>query len=158
MPSGPFSKKLPTERRALTFAWAHHRTFIVFCDTTLRSTCSSTSNDMWIVMVRHIVSKPVITKLFTCYAGWYLLEPIVVFLLLRGSKTRLLKDTVMASILFNLRGPSYLGLTWSVSWPLMLWFLTSPGHQQSWYWLCRICRYWFYLRTDFRCLCHMNVE
>ena len=40
----------------------------------------------------------------------------------------------------NVRGPSYLGLTRSISWMLMPWLLTSPGHQQPWYWLCRICR------------------
>ena len=40
----------------------------------------------------------------------------------------------------NVRGPSYLGLTRSISWLLMPWLLTSPGHQQPWYWLCRICK------------------
>ena len=34
-----------------------------------------------------------------------------------------------------MRRPSYLGLTWSISWLLMSWLLTSPGHQQKWYWL-----------------------
>ena len=41
---------------------------------------------------------------------------------------------------FNVRGPSYLGLTRSISWLPMPWLLTSPGHQQPWYWLCRIHR------------------
>ena len=40
----------------------------------------------------------------------------------------------------NVRGPSYLGLSRSISWLLMPWLLTSPWHQQPWYWLCRICR------------------
>ena len=35
----------------------------------------------------------------------------------------------------NVRGSSYLGLTRSISWLLMPWLLTSPGHQQPWYWL-----------------------
>ena len=50
----------------------------------------------------------------------------------------------------NVRGPGYLGLTRSISWLLMLWLLTSPGHQQPWYWLpvCWICRSWSYLRKD----------
>ena len=30
----------------------------------------------------------------------------------------------------NVPGPSYLGLTRSISWLLMPWLLTSPGHQQ----------------------------
>ena len=30
---------------------------------------------------------------------------------------------------FNVQGPSYLGLTRSISWLLMAWLLTSPGHQ-----------------------------
>ena len=29
--------------------------------------------------------------------------------------------------------------TRSISWLLMPWLLTSPGHQQPWYWLCRVC-------------------
>ena len=28
----------------------------------------------------------------------------------------------------------------------MPWLLTSPGNQQQWYWLCRICKSWSYLR------------
>ena len=58
----------------------------------------------------------------------------------------------------NVREPSYLGLTRSISWLLMPWLLTSPGHQQPWYWLCRICRSWSYLRKGFKYLCHINVE
>ena len=50
----------------------------------------------------------------------------------------------------NMRGPSYLGLTRSISWLLMPWLLTSPGHQQPWYWLCKICKSWSYLRKDFK--------
>ena len=55
-------------------------------------------------------------------------------------------------------GPSYLGLTRSISWLLMPWLLTLPGHQQSWYWLYRICRSFSCLRKDFKYLCHINVE
>ena len=58
----------------------------------------------------------------------------------------------------NVRGPSYLGLTRSISWLLMPWLLTSPGHQQPWYWQCRICKSWSYLRKDFKHLRHTNVE
>ena len=58
----------------------------------------------------------------------------------------------------NVRGPSYLGLTRSISWLLMPWLLTSPGQQQPWYWLCRICRSWSYLRKDFKYMCHINME
>ena len=61
-------------------------------------------------------------------------------------------------ITLNVRGPSYLGLTRSISWLLMPWLLTSPGHQQPWYWLYRICRSLSYLRKDFKYLCHINVE
>ena len=57
----------------------------------------------------------------------------------------------------NVRGPSYLGLTRSISWLLMPWLLTSPGHQHPWYWLCRIGRFLSYLRKDFNHLCHANV-
>ena len=40
-----------------------------------------------------------------------------------------------------MRGPSYFRLTRSVSWLLMPWLLMSPEHQQPWYWLCRIGRF-----------------
>ena len=58
----------------------------------------------------------------------------------------------------NVRGPSYLGLTWSISWLLMPWLLTSPGHQEPWYWLYWICRFLSYFRKDFKYLCYTNVE
>ena len=58
----------------------------------------------------------------------------------------------------NVRGPSYLGLTRSISWLLMPWLLTSPGHQQPWYWLYRICRSFSYSRKCFKYLCQINVE
>ena len=51
-------------------------------------------------------------------------------------------------LILNVRGPSYLGLTSSISWLLMPWLLTSPGHQQPWYWLCSICMSWSYMRGD----------
>ena len=34
--------------------------------------------------------------------------------------------------------PDQCGLTRSIPWFLMPWFLVSPGHQQPWYWLYRI--------------------
>ena len=57
-----------------------------------------------------------------------------------------------------MRGPSYLGLSRSISWLLMPWLLTSPGHQQPWYWLYRICGSFSYLRKCFKYLCQINVE
>ena len=62
------------------------------------------------------------------------------------------------NLTLNVRGPSYLGLTRSISWLLMPWLLTSPGHQQPWNWLCKRCRSWSYLREDFKYTCHINVE
>ena len=56
------------------------------------------------------------------------------------------------------RGPSYLGFTRSISWLLMLWLLTSPGHQQPWYQICRIGWSLSYLRNDFKYLRGINVE
>ena len=60
--------------------------------------------------------------------------------------------------LINMRGPSYLDLTRSISWLLMPWLLTSPGHQQPWCWICRIGRFLSYLRKDFNYLCRINAE
>ena len=50
----------------------------------------------------------------------------------------------------NMRGPSYLGLTGSISWLLMPWLLMSPEHQQPWYWLYRIYGSFSYLRNNLR--------
>ena len=63
--------------------------------------------------------------------------------------------STMKHLTLNVRGPSYLGLTRSISRLLMPWLLTSPGHQQPWYWLSRS---WSYLRKDFKYMCHINVE
>ena len=67
-------------------------------------------------------------------------------------------DVVSQPLTLNVRGASYLGLTRSISRLLMLWLLTSPGHQQPWYWLCRIGRFLSYLRKDFNYLRRINVE
>ena len=64
----------------------------------------------------------------------------------------------VACLTLNVWGPSYLGLTRSISWLLMPWLLTSPGHQQPWYWLCRIGKFLSYLRNDFNYLRRINVE
>ena len=53
-----------------------------------------------------------------------------------------------------MRGPSYFGQTRSISELLLM----SPGYQQPWYWLCRICRFWSYWRKDFKYLFHINVS
>ena len=62
------------------------------------------------------------------------------------------------NITLNVWGPSYLGLTRSISWLLMFWLLTSPGHHEPWYWLCRIGRFLSHLRKDFNYLRRINVE
>ena len=62
------------------------------------------------------------------------------------------------TVALNVWGQSYLGLTRSIPWLLMPWLLTSPGNQQPWYWLYRICRFFSYLRRDFKYLCQINVE
>ena len=58
----------------------------------------------------------------------------------------------------KVRGPSYHGSTRSILWLMMPWLLTSRAHQQPWYSLCRIGRYWSYLRNDFNYLCLINVQ
>ena len=37
---------------------------------------------------------------------------------------------IQSTLTLNVRGPSLLGLTRSISWLLMPWLFTSPGHQQ----------------------------
>ena len=36
--------------------------------------------------------------------------------------------------------------------------LVLPGHQQLWYWLCKMGRPWSSMRKDFNYLCHFSVE
>ena len=55
---------------------------------------------------------------------------------------------VAGKLSFYVRGPCYFGLTRSISWLLMPWLLTSPGHLQPWYLLCRIGRFLSYLMKD----------
>ena len=63
-----------------------------------------------------------------------------------------------SDLTLNVWWPSYLDLTRSISLLLMPWLLTSPGHQQPWYWLCTIGRFLSYLRKDFNYLRRINVE
>ena len=84
------------------------------------------------------------------YALWYLLQTCnnmkgVSFLSIAGILT------------LSVRGLSYLGLTRSISWLLMPWLLTSPGHQQPWYWFCRIGRSLSYSRRNFNYPCVLLV-
>ena len=67
-------------------------------------------------------------------------------------------DDVKGSLTLNVRGLSYLGLTRSISWLLKPWLLASPGHQQPWYWPCRMGKSLSYLRKGFNHLCHISVE
>ena len=50
----------------------------------------------------------------------------------------------------NVRGPSYPGLTRSISCLLMPWILTSQGHQHPWYWLFKIHSYLSSMRNVFQ--------
>ena len=43
-------------------------------------------------------------------------------------RENLIWDEPATSLTLNVRGPSYLGLTRSISWLLIPWLLTSPGH------------------------------
>ena len=65
---------------------------------------------------------------------------------------------VLMNLTFNVGGPSYLSLIRSISWLLMPWHLASPGHQQPWYWLCKIGKSWTYTRKDFNYLWHVSME
>ena len=79
-------------------------------------------------------------------------------LIMYDSDGLVLYCSISCALTRNLRGPIYLGLIGSISWLLMPWLLTSPEHQQPWYWLCRIGRFLSYLRKDFNYLRHTNVE
>ena len=102
-----------------------------------------------------------------------LVTPEVVMMTASGSSSAANDDKVVTLMTFqfqwmlgiplydltlNVRGPSYVDLTRSISWLLKPWLLRSPGHQQPWYWLCRIGRFLSYLRKDFNYLHRINVE
>ena len=91
-------------------------------DSTLGNTLLSNSNQNTIIFIQENWFENIATKWWPFCFG-----PIVLTL--------------------NVQGPCYLGLTRSISWLLMTWLLTSPGHQQQWYWLYRICWFLSYLRT-----------
>ena len=61
-----------------------------------------------------------------------------------------LRRRVRTYLTLNVRGPSYLSLIRSMSWLLM--------HKELWYWQCRVCWSWSYVRKDFKYICHTNVE
>ena len=65
---------------------------------------------------------------------------------------------ILIDLLLNVRGPSYLGITRSISWLLKPWLLPSPSHQYAWYWLCRIIEFLSYFRKDIYYLCDVSVE
>ena len=68
------------------------------------------------------------TELFHHLSSW----KIDVMQCILSSRTGL---KLVHLLTLNVQGPSYLSLTRSISWLLMPWLLTSPGHQQPWYWL-----------------------
>ena len=59
----------------------------------------------------------------------------------------------------SLRATKFLAWwTRSIPWLLMTWLLTSPGHQQPWYWLCKIHKLLVFRRNNFNNLHHFTVE
>ena len=112
-------------------------------------TCAPVSASLPRPLMKMLLGNPSITR---CYSRWDILHPGYV----KNSFNATGKDFILLTI--NVRGPSYLGLTRSISWLLTPWLLTSPGHQQPWYWLCRIGWFLSYLRKDFNYLCCINVE
>ena len=73
-------------------------------------------------------------------------------------------DTIMASLAHNelttflVLTLEYCGRTMSIPWLLMPWLLMSPGHQQTWHWLCRVNGSLSSTRRDFNHLCHLSHE
>ena len=66
-------------------------------------------------------------------------------------------ETQWLMLTLNMQGPSYLGFTRSLSLLLMPWLLTSPGHQHTWYWQCRIGKSLSYLRKDIPTTCVISM-
>ena len=55
-------------------------------------------------------------------------------------------------------GLQYFGKIRSIPWLLMPWQRKEPGHQQPWYWLCRINRSLSSMRQDVNHLHHLSVD
>ena len=85
------------------------------------------------------------------HRAWSTLAPVMAWCLTTPSfYLNMCSEIILLKLqlTLNVQGLSYLGLTRSISWLLMPWLLTSPGHQQPWYRLCRIDRFLSYLRKD----------
>ena len=54
--------------------------------------------------------------------------------------------------------PKYSNRIRSIWWPTMPWSLELSGHQQPWYWLCRINRSLSSMMKDFNYLYHFSVK
>ena len=83
-----------------------------------------------------------------CHLHWYSMNQTVM----------VIRYQIMKSLTLKVWGQSYPSLTWSISWLLMSWLLVSPGHQQPWYWPCKLDRPLSSIRKDFYYLCHASVE
>ena len=62
------------------------------------------------------------------------------------------------SLTLDVQWLSYCGLTRSISLLQMAYPLASPGHQQQWYWLCKLCRSFSHRRKDFSHICNVSME
>ena len=91
----------------------------------------------------------------SCHLIWTELSKTSGFILIRHFQIRY---TFKELLTLNVWGPSYIRLTMSASWWLIPWLLPSPGHQQPWYWLCKLGRSLSYMRKDFNYICHINEE
>ena len=84
-----------------------------------------------------------LTKWLTCLHAVSPGRGLISFLSLFHHFAKSSKHCLCVVLTLNVRGPSYLGLTRSISWSLMPWLLASPGHQQPWYWLWKTGNFWF---------------
>ena len=53
--------------------------------------------------------------------------------------------------------PKYFMQSRSILWLLIPWLFVLPGHQQPWYWICRINGSLSSTRKDFNYLCHIRI-
>ena len=115
-------------------------------------------HDDYLAMLGAHMSVSIICKQTEIYNGTKT-KSVLVFMF--STSTKLCSADFWLSL--NMRGPNYRGLTRPISWLLMPWLLmpwllTSPGHQQPWYWLCTIGRFLSFLRKDFNYLRPINME
>ena len=70
----------------------------------------------------------------------------------------LIQITAESSLTFLALKSEHSRIIMSIPWLLMPWLIASPGHQQLWYWICRMKWFLSSTRKDFNYLHHLSEK